>query len=158
MHPIVEHLREACATEFGSGTCSFAVEKKKVCPRKLLHCLVQHRKELGDQCTFQARTEITRITRNDHSPMHMAISMLAWVLILLALFACCRCCMRCIFMCCNRSVPQVGVETDVIVNLQPSAPVMSEDEELEMVLMLSAAEAKGDKIVDGIPVHAHDQV
>merc|ERR1712010_61235 len=150
--------RQACASDFQEGVCSFALADR-VCPRKLLHCLVANRKQLSSTCAMQAQTEIIRVVEHDqHDPIREACSIFAWVLILLTLIMCCTCCCKLILKCCcaicgKRSHTQV--ETVVGENVtKPTAPLDSEDAELEMALMMSAMAAgvpTHGKVVDGIP-------
>jgi hypothetical protein len=158
VHPIVARLRESCAVEFSNGMCPF-VTKSRVCPRKLLKCLVENRDTLSPVCTAQTREELTAIVNTDHKWwVRQLCSLFAWILLILAMCMCCKCVAGLISRCCGTRSEPVLVEAVVL----PSAPLSPEDEELEMVLKLSAAECTSktnNKVVDGIPVvSAHDQV
>eukprot|EP00656_Telonema_subtile_P048828 TRINITY_DN5922_c0_g1_i2.p2 TRINITY_DN5922_c0_g1~~TRINITY_DN5922_c0_g1_i2.p2 ORF type:complete len:208 (-),score=41.89 TRINITY_DN5922_c0_g1_i2:231-854(-) len=152
-HPIVSRLRQTCSAEFNNGVCSFALADK-VCPRKLLRCLVQHSQQLSVPCTAQARAEIVEVVKEQNA--HNLFSLIAWILLLVSACMCCRVCVSCFRRCCCASSYETVPVDDAAM---PSAPP-SEEAELEMALVLSAAEAKGAKVVDGIPViaTAHDQV
>eukprot|EP00658_Telonema_sp_P-2_P037686 TRINITY_DN270_c0_g1_i8.p1 TRINITY_DN270_c0_g1~~TRINITY_DN270_c0_g1_i8.p1 ORF type:complete len:301 (+),score=76.08 TRINITY_DN270_c0_g1_i8:186-1088(+) len=156
LSPIVTRLRQSCSTEFSSGICDFAVGPR-VCPRKLLHCLVANQKQLSQSCFKQTRTEVVKVVEADqeNSAIRIGCSIVAWIVMFVTIFLLCSCCMKLVRWCCCSSRVAV-VETTVEGVVSPSAP-RDEDAELEMALVLSAAEAKA--VAKGIPVlSAHEQV
>merc|ERR1712159_488476 len=99
---------------------------------------------------MQTRSEITRIVEADRQNWKREVcSILAWILIMASCFMCCTCCVKALCRCCGPTERVVIEPVIVEGSAEPSAPVDTEDAELEMALMLSAAETK---VVHGIPV------
>jgi len=153
VHPIVEHLRQTCATEFQGGVCSFALANR-VCPKKLLHCLVNHRNQLSKPCAMQTRAEIVHIAEQHQGHFPPSCHFFVWLLMMLATCMCFTCCIKGLYRCCC-------APTTVNVTVEPVVAVdtaTEEDSQLEMALMISAADA-GVPPSKGVPiVTSHDQI
>merc|ERR1711879_279347 len=160
VHPLVATLRDSCAAEFERGVCGFALAER-VCPRKLLNCLVTNRNTLGPRCLDMTRQQLTTIAQS-HDYTRMLCSIFTWFITLLAVMLLCSCCCKAIARCCRVQATDPGPlhkqYSEVTVIKTPasaaaaSAPVDVEEAELEMALVLSAAEAgMSTTVVDGIP-------
>lgn len=153
VHPIVTNLRKTCTADFQKGICEFALAKR-VCPKKLLSCLATHKDELSQPCVHTTRKEIMMVIERENDPVRMACNILASVLFMMAIFFLVVCCCKAIGRCCACLFSSTVVASDALEEQYMLAgsdqPVSSEAQELELALMLSAAEAG--------KVTAHDQV
>merc|ERR1712196_699599 len=126
VHPIVEHLRNTCNDEFQQGICGFALANR-VCPRKLLKCLVANRDKLSEPCKMQTQVEVVRVVEAENNdPVMQFLGLCTWLLMLLACVMCCSWCCKALCRCCCGSA---GVDSEL---------VEAEDAQLEMALVISA--------------------
>jgi len=158
VHPIVTTLRKTCTADFQKGICEFALAKR-VCPKQLLSCLAKHKQELSQPCVQTTRKEIMMVIERENDPVRMACNILASVLFMMAIFFLVVCCCKAIGRCCAcffsstvvaACAPSPSSLEEQYMLAGSNQPVSSEAQELEMALMLSAAEAG--------KVTAHDQV
>merc|ERR1712153_154819 len=134
--------------DFQKGICEFALAKR-VCPKQ----------ELSQPCVQTTRKEIMMVIERENDPVRMACNILASVLFMMAIFFLVVCCCKAIGRCCAcffsstvvaACAPSPSSLEEQYMLAGSNQPVSSEAQELEMALMLSAAEAG--------KVTAHDQV
>jgi|ERR1711865_555136 len=153
VHPIVMNLRKTCTADFQKGICEFALATR-VCPKKLLSCLAEHKNQLSQPCVQTTRKEIMMVIERENDPVRMACNIIASVLFMMAIFMLVVCCCKAIARCCACCFASTVVASDALEEQYMLAgstqAVSSEAQELELALMLSAAEAG--------KVTAHEQV
>jgi hypothetical protein len=144
VHPIVANLRLTCTTDFQKGVCDFALAKR-VCPKRLLGCLAKHKKQLSPACGQSTRREILLAIERENDPLAMACNILASVLFMLIIMfmivCCCKALARCCAYCCTSTLVASDALEEQYMLAAAAKPMTSEEQELEMALMLSAAEA-----------------